>query len=221
MPSTTSMSILRYQRLISYLHYLKGLPESEPDNVSSTTIANALSVNDVQVRKDLALVSDGGKPKIGYITKDLIVDLEHYFGHDNCTDAVLVGVGNLGKALLSYDNFQQYGLKIVAAFDSSAEIIGTDRNGVKIFDTSKITNLCQRLNIHIGIIAVPSFKAQEICNALTKGGVRAIWNFAPVNLNVPESVIVKNEDMAASLAVLTKQLSESLLNSNLMKENLS
>ena len=210
MPSTTSMSILRYQRLISYLHYLKGRTEDEADNVSSTTIASALGVNDVQVRKDLAIVSDGGKPKIGYITKDLIADLEHYFGHDNCTDAVLVGVGNLGKALLSYENFQQYGLKIVAAFDSSAELIGTERNGVKIFDTLKLTNLCRRLNIHIGIITVPSLKAQEICENLSEGGVRAIWNFAPVNLLVPESVIVKNEDMAASLAVLTKQLTERL-----------
>lgn len=206
MATKTPMTILLYHRLVSYLHYLKALPKDGPANISSAAIANALGFHEVQVRKDLAMVSDGGKPKIGYIIKYLVGDLEHYLGHDNCTDAVLVGVGNLGKALLSYENFKQYGLKIVAAFDRSSALVGTEINGVKVLDVTKLTDLCARLNIRIGIVAVPALAAQGVADALLEGDVRAIWNFAPVNLQVPEHIVVKNEDMAASLAVLTKQL---------------
>ncbi len=210
MSANSPMSIMLYNRLLSYLRFMKQLPQGSPDNISSTVISTALGIHDVQVRKDLAIVSDGGKPKIGYITKDLVADLEHFLGHDNYTDAVLVGAGNLGRAFLSYENFKKYGLKIVAAFDSALELIGTEVNGVHIIDSGKIKNMCERLNIHIGIIAVPAFCAQDICDQLVEGGVRAIWNFSPVNLSVPQNIIVKNEDMAASLAVLTRQLADSI-----------
>jgi len=204
------MSILLYNRLLSYLRLMKQLPEGSPDNISSTVISAALGIHDVQVRKDLAVVSDGGKPKIGYITKDLIIDLEHFLGHDNYTDTVLVGVGNLGKAFLSYDNFKTYGMKIVAAFDSNPALIGQEIENVRVLDVTKITNICERLNIHVGIIAVPVYCAQEVCDQLVNGGVRALWNFAPTTLSVPKNIIVKNEDLAASLAVLTRQLAESI-----------
>jgi redox-sensing transcriptional repressor len=210
MAANTSMSILLYNRLLSYLRFMKHLPEGSPDNISSTVISSALGVNDVQVRKDLAVVSSGGKPKIGHITKDLIADLEHYLGHDNYTDAVLVGVGNLGKAFLTYENFKSYGLKIVAAFDSNPELIDIEIDKIKVLDSAKISNICERMAIHIGIITVPAYCAQEACDSLIKGGVRAIWNFAPINLTVPKNIIVKNEDMAASLAVLTRQLADSI-----------
>ena len=210
MPANSPMSILLYNRLLSYLRFMKELPEGSQDKISSTVISAALSIHDVQVRKDLAIVSDGGKPKIGYITKDLIADLEHFLGHDNYTDAVLVGAGNLGRAILSYENFKQYGLKIVAAFDSDPKLVGTTVNNVRVLDTEKITNICERLNIHIGIITVPAFCAQEVCDQLIAGGVRAIWNFSPITLSLPKNIIVKNEDMAASLAVLTRRLTDSI-----------
>jgi redox-sensing transcriptional repressor len=189
---------------------MKQLPEDSPDNISSTVISAALGVHDVQVRKDLALASDKGKPRIGYITKELIIDLEKYLGHDNYTDAVLAGVGNLGRAFLSYDNFKSYGLKIVAAFDTSPTLVGREIDRVQVLDISKIANICERLKIHIGIITVPASFAQNVSEQMIKGGVRAIWNFAPVTLNVPEHIIVKNEDLAASLAVLTRQLADSI-----------
>ncbi len=210
MSAYSPMSILLYNRLLSYLRFMKRLPATSPDNISSSVISAALGIHEVQVRKDLALASDGGKPKVGYITKDLIADLESYLGHDNFTDAVLVGVGNLGKAFLSYDNFKSYGLKIVAAFDKNPVLIGREFDGVQVLDASKISNICQRLNIHIGIITVPVSLAQGVCDQLIEGGVRAIWNFAPVTLTVPEHIIIKNEDMAASLAVLTRQLADSI-----------
>lgn len=212
MATATSMSILLYNRLAKYWHYLRQLSPDAPKNISSTVIGAALDVNDVQVRKDLALVSNGGMPKIGYKTTDLLADLTHYLGYDNNTEAVLVGVGNLGKALLSYDNFKHYGLKIVAAFDNDPNLAGKSYNGVLIMEAARMVNLCQRLNIHIGIIAVPASCAQDVCDRLTEGGIRAIWNFAPVNLKTPKTVVIRNEDMAASLAVLTRQLEDNIVN---------
>jgi redox-sensing transcriptional repressor len=187
---------------------MKQLPGDGPDNISSSVISDALGIHEVQVRKDLAIVSDGGKPKIGYITKDLIADLEHFLGHDNYTDAVLAGVGNLGKALLSYENFKNYGLKIVAAFDAETPPAGTAFGEIKVLDADKITSVCKRLNIRIGIITVPAYCAQDVCDRLIAGGVRAIWNFAPINLKTPADIIIKNEDMAVSLAMLTRQLED-------------
>jgi redox-sensing transcriptional repressor len=189
---------------------MKQLPEGSPDNISSTVISVALGVHEVQVRKDLALVSDRGRPKIGYITGELVADLEHFLGHDNYTDVVLVGVGKLGRAFLSYENFKSYGLKIVVAFDNDPELVGKTFDKVQVMDAAKIANLCERMALHIGIITVPAFYAQDVCDRLIEGGVRTVWNFAPVNLNVPKNVIVKNEDLAASLAVLARQLTDSI-----------
>ena len=207
----SSMSILLYHRLLSYLRFMKQLPEGCPKNISSTVISAALGIHDVQVRKDLAIVSNRGKPKIGHITKDLIADLENFLGHDNYMDAVLVGVGNLGRALLSYENFKSYGLKIVAAFDNDPERIGQSIGAVQVFDVTEIERVCKRMPIHIGIITAPAHCAQKVCDQLVNGGVHAVWNFAPINLSVPETMIVKNEDMAASLAVLARQLTDRIL----------
>ena len=210
MPNQAPISLRLYSRLTQYLNYLKRLsPETLPDNMSATAIAEALNINDVVVRKDLAAVVGTGKPKTGYLTADLIHGLEEYLGYNNRSDAVLVGVGNLGKALMSYGNFNEYGLNIVAAFDSDPILVGTELNGKKVFDIRKLSALCKRMHVHIGIITTPAAYAQQVCNAMIEGGVRAIWNFAPVNLVIPENVVIKNEDMAASLALLTKQLEES------------
>lgn len=206
--SKKQMSKMLYNRLLSYLRYMKQLPEDAPDNISSSMISAALGIYDVQVRKDLALVSDKGKPKIGYIRKELIQDIECFLGYDKFTEAAIVGVGNLGHALLSYENFEKYGLRIVAAFDTDPKLIGTTIGKTKVIDAEKISNLCERLGIRIGIITVPSQHAQDVCDRLVQGGVKAIWNFAPIDLQVPDDVIVKNEDLVASLAVLTRQLIE-------------
>lgn len=206
--SKKQMNKMLYNRLLSYLRYMKQLPEDAPDNISSSMISAALGIYDVQVRKDLALVSDKGKPKIGYIRKELIQDIECFLGYDKFTEAAIVGVGNLGHALLSYENFEKYGLRIVAAFDTDPKLIGTTIGKTKVIDAEKISNLCERLGIRIGIITVPSQHAQDVCDKLVQGGVKAIWNFAPIDLQVPDDVIVKNEDLVASLAVLTRQLIE-------------
>lgn len=196
------------KRMPHYLSYLKSLPIDRPINISATGIAAELGLNQVQVRKDLAAVSSGGKPKVGYTISALIGDIEKYLGCGDTNSAVIVGAGSLGMALMSYEGFADYGLDIVAAFDTNPVLAGKEAHGKTIFTMSKLMDLCERLGVHIGIIAVPAQAAQGVCDALVESGIRAIWNFAPVYLNVPNHVILQHENMAVSLSVLSKHLSE-------------
>lgn len=200
-------------RLPAYHRYLQEKLAAGEKTVSSTAIAEDLHLNAVQVRKDLsAIAREAGKPKLGFAVADLIADIDRFLGYDNLNDAVLVGVGGLGKALAGYVGFKNYGLNIVAAFDADPARVGTTVGGIKVFPADELARLVRRLNVLIGIVAVPKEAAQGVADELIKGGVRAIWNFAPVHLNVPENIAVKNEDMAASLAILSKRLAE-ILNS--------
>ena len=196
------------KRLPLYLSYLKSLPENGPVHISATALAAALGMGEVQVRKDLALISDGGRPKIGYRREGLIRDIENFLGYANTNDAVLVGAGKLGRALLGYSGFAEYGLNIVAAFDSDDAMIGTTKSGKPIMHMSRLDDFCTKNKIRIGIITVPSEFAQKVCNQLIDNGILAIWNFAPTHLDVPDHILVQSENMAASLAILSKHLSE-------------
>lgn len=199
-----SKSVLK--RLPGYLAYLKNLPEDAPPHISATALANALGMGEVQVRKDLALVSDGGRPKIGYLRESLVEDIEQFLGYDNTTDAVLVGAGKLGRALLGYRGFDEYGLNILAAFDADASKEGVDESGKPILPIDKLHSFCRNNKVLMGIITVPSAKAQEVCDLLIANGVKAIWNFAPAHLEVPGNILVQTENMATSLAVLSIHL---------------
>lgn len=196
------------KRLPTYLSYLKALPEDASANISATALAAGLHMGEVQVRKDLALVSDGGRPKIGYNREHLIADIENFLGYGNSNDAVLIGAGKLGRALLGYGGFAEYGLNIVAAFDANDTLIGTTNGGKPIMHLSRLGEVCQRYKIKIGIITVPAEYAQGVCDLLIENGILAIWNFAPKHLNVPDGILVQNENMAASLALLCKHLNE-------------
>ena len=203
---TPNISKHPLQRLPMYLSYIQGLPEDAPKNISATTIAEALQLNDVQVRKDLASVSSSGKPKVGYNVKDLIAELEAFLGYNDIDNAVIVGAGSLGKALLNYSGFKAYGLNIIAAFDLCEE--PTEFQGKTVFPIAQLGSFCRKVNVHIGIITVPASSAQEICDLLVESGIRAIWNFAPVHLVVPDGILVQNENMASSLALLSNHLRE-------------
>ena len=196
------------KRLPTYLSYLKSMPADAPANISATALAAGLSMGEVQVRKDLALVSDGGRPKIGYNRERLIADIEEFLGYVDTNDAVLIGAGKLGRALLGYSGFAEYGLNIVAAFDSNDAIIGTSNSGKPIMHLSRLAETCRRFKVKIGIITVPAEHAQAVCDLLIENGIMAIWNFAPKHLSVPDHILVQNENMAASLALLSKHLNE-------------
>ncbi len=194
------------QRLPLYLNYLKSVRDKYV-NISATIIAEALKLNDVQVRKDLASVSSSGKPKVGYVTEDLIKELENFLGYNTVNNAIIVGAGKLGKALMGYSGFKEYGLNILMAFDSDRSVIN---EAELIMPIERLTEFCKKMNIKIGIITVPAQHAQEVCDLLVESGVLAIWNFAPVHLRVPDGILVQNENMAAALAVLSNHLAEKL-----------
>ena len=199
------------KRLPFYMNYLKEMKLEGRTHISSTVIAKGLSLNDVQVRKDLALVSrTGGKPKIGYEIEELINDIELFLGCRNNNLSILVGVGSLGHALLGYKGFEEYGLSIVGAFDSNEKVIGTLIKGVPVMRMSEITNFCSEKKVNIAIITVPAQYAQEVCDILVEAGIKAIWNFAPTKLEVNDDIIVQNENMASSLAILSRHLNEKM-----------
>ncbi len=198
-----SKSVLK--RLPGYLAYLKSLPEDPNAYISATALANALGMGEVQVRKDLAMVSDGGRPKIGYLRVSLIDDIEQFLGYDNTNDAVLIGAGKLGRALLGYSGFEAYGLNILAAFDAFAD--GSQSEGGRpILPMGKLDGFCKANKVRMGIITVPAAHAQSVCEQLIASGIKAIWNFAPTHLDVPANILVQNEDMATNLAVLSMHL---------------
>jgi redox-sensing transcriptional repressor len=198
-----SKSVLK--RLPGYLAYLKGLSENASPYISATALANALGMGEVQVRKDLAMVSDGGRPKIGYLRESLIDDIEQFLGYDNTTDAVLIGAGKLGQALLDYTGFDAYGLNILAAFDTKPSLEMTE-GGKPIFHISQLESFCRTHKVLMGIITVPQQHAQDVCDLLIANGIKAIWTFAPVHLEVPSNILVQHENMATSLAVLSMHL---------------
>jgi len=195
------------QRMPYYLQYLKKEKEDGIKIVSATTIANELKLNDVSVRKDIsAICTTKGKPKSGFIVNELIENIEDYLGYNNTMDAVLVGVGSLGKALLGNHEFEKYGLNIVAAFDVDEDVVNQIICGKKVFSLDKLKSLIERLHINIGIIAVPEEFAQEIANRFVDNGIKAIWNFSLYKLDVPDKVLVQSENLAASLAMLSQHL---------------
>ena len=198
-----SKSVLK--RLPGYLAYLKSLPEGTAPNISATALANALNMGEVQVRKDLAMVSDGGRPKVGYARMNLIDDIEQFLGYDNTNDAVLIGAGKLGQALCGYSGFGAYGLNIVAAFDAAPVADQTDE-GKPIYHIDQLESFCRSHKVLMGIITVPACYAQQVCDKLISCGIKAIWNFAPTHLDVPQNILVQNENMATSLAVLSMHL---------------
>jgi redox-sensing transcriptional repressor len=193
------------KRLPGYLAYLKTLSDSNSPYISATSLANALGMGEVQVRKDLSMVSDGGRPKIGYQRLALIDDIEQFLGYDNTTDAVLIGAGKLGQALCGYTGFEAYGLNILAAFDAQPRSNATDE-GKPIYPMEQLESFCKANKVLMAIITVPADKAQEVCDRLIACGIKAVWNFAPTHLEVPSHILVQNENMATSLAVLSMHL---------------
>ena len=192
-------------RLPQYLEYLRSLPEIRR-TISATAIAKALSLGDVQVRKDLASVCGAGKPKIGYETDKLITDIESHLGYERLTNAVLVGAGKLGRALLDYDGFEDFGVKIIAGFDCNETVL---TKGTKdILPIRDIEVYCREHDVKLGIITVGQGSAQDVCDKLVESGIKAIWNFAPVTLKVPNGVLLRQENLALSLAYLKGQISK-------------
>ena len=205
MKRKNTLSRQALKRLPVYMSYLKSLDSGDTEYISSATVAEALDMNDVQVRKDLSAVCrSSGLPKKGFAVRDLIGGISDFLGYSNANDAILIGAGKLGMALMSYRGFDNYGINIVAAFDSRPEVI----DNKKVFDVSCVGEVCKKLNVKIGIITVPDTAAQKVCDLLVESGILAIWNFAPTHIKAPDEILVQNENMASSLALLSNHLQE-------------
>jgi redox-sensing transcriptional repressor len=198
------------RRLPQYLQLLYSLQVRGRDVVSCTKIADELGVTSIQVRKDLATTGIVGKPRVGYQIPVLIDAIRDFLGMNNTSDAFLVGAGCLGGALLGYDGFKDFNLNLVAGFDNNPEKIGSEIHGKPVFALEKLPDLAERLHVLIGILTVPASAAQDVANLMVLSGMRAIWNYTPTKLEVPEIVVVEDVKLAASLAVLSNRLAASL-----------
>ena len=199
------------RRLPRYHHFLMREENSGKKVISCSDIARALNLDPTQIRKDLAVTGIVGKPKVGYEVPALIQALEKVLGWNNVTHAVLVGAGSLGTAILGYQQFNKYGLNIVAIFDSDANKVGQVVHGREILPVGWLPGMARQMRILTGIITVPAEAAQSVADLMVAGGIRAIWNFAPRALTVSADTIVQYEDMFSGLAVLTTRLRATLL----------
>ena len=199
-------SVPTLRRLPLYLHYLKQLKEKEILYISSTTLAKQLKFEAIQVRKDLAVTGIVGRPKIGYPVPELIKKIEKFINWDKTMNAVIVGAGALGSALLGYTGFEDSGLKILAAFDADSRKIGSVIHERPVLSLKVLPNYIKENNISVGIITVPASSAQQICDLLVSAKVKSVWNFTPVVLETPKNIIVKNQDPIRGLAELTFRL---------------
>ena len=192
-------------RVPVYLKFLKNITDEHKSTISATQIARGVMLGEVQVRKDLALISGRGKPRLGYDRDMLICDLERHLGSDNLTNAILIGSGKLGRALLDYDGFEEFGVRIVAGFDCNDKALRIG-NGKEILPIREVEAFCRDHAVKIGIITVGQGSAQEVCDKLVACGIKAIWNFASCTLDVPSDVLVRQEKLALSLAHLNSQM---------------
>lgn len=196
------------RRLPWYLAYLKLKNSQGIEFISSTQIAKDINVDSSQVAKDLSYVQITGKPRVGYEIVSMINVLNEFLGFSVLHKSFLFGVGSLGAALLHDNGLSQYGLNIVAAFDIKYELTGTMINHIPVHHTNRFFELRQQTDVNIGILTVSVDKAQEVADLMIKGGIKAIWNFTPFRIKVPENIVVQNTSLYAHLAVMFNRLEE-------------
>ena len=190
-------------RLSLYLREVERLQLEERATVSSTELGKRLGLSDAQVRKDLARFGPFGYPGIGYRCKELGDAIRGILGTDTVWHVALVGLGNLGRALLRYGGFQNQGFRIVAAFDELAHLIGQTIEGIEVFGPQELDAVIARDSIRLAIIAVPAAAAQSVADQLVTAGVEGILNFAPARIAVPEGVALVRVDLAMELEQLS------------------
>lgn len=181
-------------------------------HVSSVQLARICEQNPSVVKKDLSLIlSEEGKPRVGYDVDRLIEDVEKSLDYTTDKRAIIVGVGNLGRALLNYRGFEDYGLQIVAGFDSDQNAVNREQFAQKpIYHVDQMKRVIKRLQVKMAILTTPGEVAQDVANQLIDCGILAIWNFTNAHVSAPRGIAIRQENMAASLAILSNQLKQLL-----------
>ena len=190
-------------RLSLYLRELQQLLRSGRETTSSTQLGSVLGFTDAQVRKDLAYFGQFGYPGLGYRCEELVSEIKRILGTDRRWPVAIVGIGNLGQALLGYRGFSEQGFRVAAAFDSDAAKIGRTIEGTPVHHIDDLDTVCQHEGIKLGVIAVPAVAAQEVAERLVAAGMEGILNFAPVTLSLAEDVGIVAVDLAIELEQLT------------------
>jgi redox-sensing transcriptional repressor len=194
------------RRLPWYLSNVKLLKQRGERYVSSTQISKEINIDSSQIAKDLSYVDITGRTRVGYEVDTLIEVLENFLGFTRLHRAFLFGVGNLGGALLQDSGLSQFGLEIVAAFDVNPKLVGTKLNGISIYHTDDFEKIMKEYDVHIGVLTVPIEIAQSITDTMVAGGIKAVWNFTPFRIRVPENIVVQNTSLYAHLAVMFNRL---------------
>ena len=194
------------RRLPWYLSNIKLMKEKGEQYVSSTQISKEINIDASQIAKDLSYVNISGRTRVGYNIDALIEVLESFLGFTNMHKAFLFGVGSLGAALLRDSGLHHFGLEIVAAFDVNPELVGKDLNGIPIFHSDDFEAKMKEYDVNIGVLTVPINIAQEITDKMVDGGIKAVWNFTPFRIRVPENIVVQNTSLYAHLAVMFTRL---------------
>jgi redox-sensing transcriptional repressor len=194
------------KRLPTYLRILRDLSTDGNEFVSSSQLAKVLNIEPILVRKDLVMTGIVGTPRIGYHISDLIGSIEDFLGWSDSLDVFLVGAGHLGTAILGYKEINNYGHRIVAAFDRDPLKIDTSVHGIQVFDISTLPELRKKMNVRLAILAVHAEHAQGVADFLVEAGIQGIWNFTPVTLDVPDGTITHREDLISGLAVLSVKM---------------
>ena len=194
------------RRLPWYLSNIKLMKEKGEQYVSSTQISKEINIDASQIAKDLSYVNISGRTRVGYNIDALIEVLESFLGFTNMHKAFLFGVGSLGAALLRDSGLHHFGLEIVAAFDVNPELVGKDLNGIPIFHSDDFEAKMKEYDVNIGVLTVPINIAQEITDKMVDGGIKAVWNFTPFRIRVPENIVVQNTSLYAHLAVMFNRL---------------
>ena len=203
-----SRAVIR--RLPRYYRYLGELLENGVERISSGDLSKRMKVTASQIRQDLNNFGGFGQQGYGYNVKYLYTEIGKILGLEEDHNIIIIGAGNLGQALANYTAFEKRGFILKGIFDVNPRLQGVSIRGVPVRMMDELKTFIQNNDVEIGVLTIPKEKAIEVANLLVDNGVRAIWNFAPVHLNVPENIAVKNEDMAASLAILSKRLAEIL-----------
>ncbi|MEX2310376.1 MAG: redox-sensing transcriptional repressor Rex [Pirellulales bacterium] len=197
-------------RLSLYLRELQHLLRAGRATVSSSQLGKRLGVTDAQVRKDLAYFGHFGQPGIGYRCEELIVEVRRILGTDRQWIVTMVGVGNMGRALLRYKGFAAQGFRIVAAFDLDARVVGSRLEGVPVYATEQLAEVVRQQRIQLGMITVPATQAQHVADQLVAAGIAGVVNFAPVTLSLPERIPIVGVDLTTEL----EQLAFAVANQN-------
>lgn len=190
-------------RLTLYHCILSDWMNENIEFISSKQIAGLLNIDDSQVRKDINLLNNSGKCRVGYIVKELKASIEKTLGFKKTKKAFIIGAGNLGSALAKYDNFTNYGLNIISLFDSDKNKIGKIVNNKGVFDITKLPELAKSTGVDIAILTVPREFAQSTADYLVDSNIKYIWNFTPTVLNVPDGVQVWNENLMGNFLQFT------------------